>query len=105
MNDQDGVARQLGNLVLIEMARGNLDVAETTLDRALAIHTSLGDEESIAKHLNNRAYICIDRGLFPQAFDQASRARELYAKVGAASLVEGVDELLAWLSQQLANRQ
>ncbi|MEM9372196.1 MAG: tetratricopeptide repeat protein [Planctomycetota bacterium] len=94
---KEGVANQLGNLGLIARKRGDLDAAEDYHTRSLAIEEELGRKEGIASELGNLGLIALSRLDLPLARARWTKARDLFAEVGALpnrDLVQGwIDEL------------
>jgi Tfp pilus assembly protein PilF len=103
--DDTWKAAALGNLGLIELARGNLDAAEDYLKRSLAINEELGRKEGMAGSLGNLGLIEWTRGNLDVAEDYHRRSlaidEELGHKVGIAAtlgnlgVIEGTRRNLA----------
>ncbi len=93
--DEVAQAVALGNLGVIERARGNLGAAEDYHTRSLAINERLGRQEGMASTLGNLGVIERTRGNLDAACTLWRRSLELFRRVGAQPQIDVVQDLLA----------
>ena len=86
IDDQEGVAKYIGNLAGLAISREHWSKAEELEREALELAEKLGRQELIAEDLRWLATALIRRGKFDEAFKPASRAAGLCQSLGHRDL-------------------
>jgi tetratricopeptide (TPR) repeat protein len=81
-----GTARQLNNLAVVALTRGNLGEAKKLFQQALFIHQELGDAAGAAITLANLATLAQKEKKLPQAESYLQEARDLARQSGSAKV-------------------
>jgi tetratricopeptide (TPR) repeat protein len=82
LNDQEGIARDLGNLSLVPETRGDLDRAEALCRESLAIAQRIGAHHISATKYANLGDMALARGRIAEARDLWTNAVALFKQLG-----------------------
>jgi tetratricopeptide (TPR) repeat protein len=86
----EGMASTYGNLGILLTTRGDLGGAEMMYRKALAIDEKLGRLEGVATDYGNLGGVLRARGDLGAAREMWTKSRELFARIGASHMVEGI---------------
>ncbi len=85
VGDQDGVARVLNNLSIIERHRSNLVESRKLIEESLEIFRRIGNKSGMVGALNNLANVWWDQGDMTRALEAHQESLELSREIGNKS--------------------
>ncbi len=91
-------AAAMNALAQLDRTEGRLDSAEQTYFRVIALARELGDQESIAIGLLNRAMVAVDRGARAQAATMLLEALDISVTIGSQPSAQSVVDVAAALA-------
>ena len=87
LGDNEGLAKSLRNLAIVQAERGDNATADRTLDRVKTLLEGLGDRASLADLYNDRGVVAEERGDFADALGRYRQALAIRQQLDAPALV------------------
>jgi tetratricopeptide (TPR) repeat protein len=95
LGSKEGMANQYGNLGNLYSTRGELDRAEEMYKQSLTLNEALRRKEGMALNYSNLGVLYKTRGDLDHAEELYEKSLALFREVGAAPMIEQVEESLA----------